>query len=141
VGVLSAQPYRPIMFVGVSMEPTYADREIALATTEIGEIHRGDVVVIKGEAGDFVKRVAYIPGDKIEYHYFAGEWLFGNQRAFDRVKRQGRFPSKTVVVPDGYVFVLGDNWNASVDSRQLGMLPMDSIKAVLTSSKPFEGAN
>lgn len=135
-GAYFAQPYRPIVFLGNSMTPTYSDRELAVASVEIGELFRGDVVVVDGPNGQYVKRIAFLPGDEIDYYYFGGEWMMGNAELFNRLNRPDRFPHKVVRVPIGHVFVLGDNWTVSVDSRQLGAVPISSIRAKLTEPKP-----
>jgi signal peptidase I len=135
-GAYSAQPYRPIVFLGNSMTPTYSDKEVAVASTQIDELFRGDVVVINGAGGPFVKRIAFLPGDEIDFHYFGGEWMMGNSEVFKRLNRPDRYPHRVYRVPPGHVFVLGDNWTVSVDSRQLGAIPISSIRAKLTEPKP-----
>jgi len=136
VCTLVAQPYRPVVFVGTSMQPTYENREVAIASTDIGELRRGDVVVVDAGNGPIIKRIAYLPGDQIKYIYFGGEWMMGNDRALRMLKHPEKFAEKTETVPEGHVYVLGDNWLVSVDSRQFGVVPIDQITAKLPHARP-----
>jgi signal peptidase I len=137
VGAFLVQPYRPMIFMGHSMAPTYADRELALMTTDVQHLTKGDVVVVKANGGTIVKRVAYLPGDWIEYRYFAGEWVyFNDNKVVHKIKHPERFPQRMVRVPEGYVFVLRDNPAVSIDSRQLGVLHVSAVQAKLVDPKP-----
>ncbi|MBN9502106.1 MAG: signal peptidase I [Armatimonadetes bacterium 55-13] len=136
------QPYRAVIFVGNSMSPTYRNLEVALASTDISHIHKGDVVVIEGPEGIIVKRIAYMPGDWVDKFEFQGEWYYTDgyvvsphslDKLGSRVKRGQAW------IPGGYIFVLGDNAVESVDSRQLGAIPISSIRCVLVH--PKSGAN
>ena len=81
---------------------------------------------------DFVKRVIGLPGDHVEIKdgavYLNGEKL--DEPYLDEGKRtepeSGLFID--IVVPDGYVYVLGDNRNNSTDSRRFGCIPIDKIE-------------
>lgn len=136
VGTLVAQPYRPVVFVGTSMQPTYGDREVAIASTDVAVLRRGDVVVVDGPQGPIIKRIAYLPGDKIKYVFFGGEWMMGSEKALRMLKHPEKFPTKIETVPLGHVYVLGDNWLVSIDSRQFGVVPISNITAKLPNAKP-----
>lgn len=136
VGTLVAQPYRPVVFVGTSMQPTYGDHEVAIASTKVDELRRGDVVVVEGPYGSMVKRIAYLPGDKIKYVWFGGEWMMSNERALRMLRHPEKFPTKVVTVPFGTVYVLGDNSLVSIDSRQFGVISIDKITAKIPNPKP-----
>jgi signal peptidase I len=129
------QPYRPIVFVGDSMKPTYKDREWSIGTTNLDDLRIGDVVVMEGPQGTIIKRIAYLPGDWVSYTKFGGEWFYGNHKRIPKLKHPERFPTKMVRVPEGYVFVLGDNFEISNDSRQLGVLPISGIRARLVDPR------
>jgi len=78
-----------------------------------------------------IKRVIGKPGDTIEIRdgklYRNGE-LLNEPYLKDPVMNEG---DKTFYVPEGHVFVMGDNRNNSMDSRMIGALPMENIKGVL----------
>jgi signal peptidase I len=136
MAVLSVQPYRPVVFMGKSMAPTYADRELVLASTEVGQISRGDIVVIDKQGSTIIKRVAYVEGDSINYYLVGNEWLCGLETTFDERVLDARFPRRQVPIPPGFVFVLGDNLRESLDSREFGFLPVKSITAKLPNARP-----
>ena len=122
--------------MGESMAPTYGDREIAIASTDVRQVDRGDIVVIKRGEGTIIKRVAHVAGDSIDYYKVGGFWQCGLEMSFYEEVLNSRFERRQVQVPEGYVFVLGDNYLESQDSRQFGMVPVSSITAKLSDSRP-----
>jgi len=119
---------------GSCMEPNLRTGERVLASTVTYWFHtpeRGDIVVFKYPADpskDFVKRVIGLPGDVVEI--IQGR-LFVNGAAatepYIGIACHGDYGPKKVA--DGYLFVLGDNRDASNDSRVWGELPMSNVEA------------
>jgi signal peptidase I len=134
--VLSLQPYRPLVFTGNSMAPTYANRELVLASTDVGQVSRGDIVVITKDKKSIVKRVAYVEGDAIHYYYISGEWQCGLETTFDLKVLNEKFPHRQVRIPPGFVFVLGDNYVESQDSRVFGLVDVADISAKVPNARP-----
>lgn len=130
------QPYRPVVFVGESMSPTYKNYEIAFGTNDKSHLQVGDVVVIEGPNGTIVKRIAFMPGDWVDRFYFATYWQYDFDGRVKKLKMANLVPWARARVPEGYVFVLGDNEAVSIDSRSFGVLPITSIREVLVDSKP-----
>ncbi len=126
-----------------SMEPTLEKGDRVLVNKlsyDLHDIHRGDVIVFElpkdkvGEDGikDLIKRVVGLPGETIETGddglvYIDGEKLDepylpeGTLTDSPEIERQ--------VVPQGHVFVLGDNRDNSADSRfaNRGPIPIESV--------------
>ncbi len=126
VGVAYAQPIRPVVFVGNSMAPTYANQKVAV-TAPVGEsVRRGDVVVAEGPDGTFIKRVALVPGDPIMQVHMLDRWVyaFGMDAGLRHRSKRVRY----VPLPEGMVFLLGDNVGASTDSRDFGPVPISSLR-------------
>ncbi|WP_081238961.1 S26 family signal peptidase [Streptomyces viridosporus] len=110
---------------GSSMVPTYRDGDRLLALKIPARlVRRGAVVAIRmrlAEGADgkdvtpgeplptaMIKRVAALPGDRMPGP-----------------------PSSTDLVPARHVYVLGDNHEASYDSRHTGPVPFDRLAAVV----------
>ena len=90
---------------------------------------RGDVVVFEPPNrpdDDYVKRVIGLPGETVEIVrgqvFINGEPL---DETFEPV--QGTYSTPLQTVPEGQVFVLGDNRNNSNDSHTWGPLPIENI--------------
>lgn len=112
-----------------SMEPTLqvGDR---LLTLHQREYRRGDIVVLwDAEASEYiVKRIVGLPGDTV--HVEGGAlWLNGRFASEPYLPEPMAFEFKApVAVPEGQVFVMGDNRNWSQDSGTTGhTLPLSSI--------------
>ncbi|MHB0915291.1 MAG: signal peptidase I [Thermoleophilia bacterium] len=124
---LAMQAYviKPFQIPSESMEPTIMPGDRILVNRlayRYGDIERGDVIVFRSPENpdiDFVKRVIAIEGDTIEIsnhmvivngealsESYIGPWLKPNEEIF--TERD---------VPEGKVFVMGDNRDNSEDSR------------------------
>jgi signal peptidase I len=117
---------------GSSMEPTLSDRDrlwLDKLTYRFSEPRRGDIVVFDMPGEKYIKRVIGLPGERVWSEdgvvYVDGKRL-EEDYVLDRIRRGGDFGP--VTVPEGSVFVLGDNRNNSDDSRgSVGMLDIDRI--------------
>lgn len=117
--------FEPSVVRGASMRPALADGEsivIDRFTPRFGALSRHDVIVLEppGAKGErYVKRIAALPGDVIERRR---RELFVNGTpvlwGLEPVQRYGAF-----VVPEHCYYVLGDNTDASIDSRTFGVVP------------------
>lgn len=129
---------------GPSMEPSFFDRDrivVSKVSYLLGDIERGDVIVFpapRSPEEDYIKRVIGLPGDRIRV---AGGFVYVNDQPISEpyIKAPPLSNMNEVVVPEGAVFVMGDNRNVSSDSRSWGSLPIDDIvgKAVFVYW-PFE---
>ena len=137
LGVLFAQPYRPMVVVGRSMEPTYANHMVTLTQpVKASELRRGQVVVINMDYGTIVKRIAFLPGDKMNQGKVGNQWIdMVNVHPTSRSKKNV-IPMRKVAVPPGEAYVLGDNQNVSLDSREFGFIREDQIERVLVDQRP-----
>jgi signal peptidase I len=134
--------FTPIVVDGASMEPTLQDQD-RMIVTKIGEPKRFDIIVFHApDKRDYIKRVIGLPGDRIKYK---DDILYINGKAYDEpyldeykneLKDDGPLtnsftleetPVGSEVVPEGHLFVLGDNRRRSRDSREIGAIPIEKV--------------
>lgn len=120
---------------GHSMEPTLWHGDLMLVR-HIGysEPQPGDIVVLTkafdAASGPIVKRVVAVGGQRVDIDYAAGTVSVDGQALEEpyiketmQVPHYGGLTSS--VVPEGSVFVMGDNRNHSNDSRDETLGPVD----------------
>ena len=117
---------------GQSMEPNLHGNERLIIEKISYRFHspnRGDIVVLRPprrQTVPLIKRVVALPGEVVEIRdglvYVGGQALV--EPYLDQETR-GVVPPQ--LVPEGHVFVLGDNRGSSNDSRAFGMVSFDDI--------------
>lgn len=127
-----AKPYK---IPSGSMLPTIklGDRVIANRLVyHYKDIERGDVVVFEppktemAEQGiPFIKRVVGLPGDTVEVIH--GKTLVNGEEFIVQDSDVPSYTRPAEVVPEGQLFVLGDNRDQSSDSHIWGYVPIDNI--------------
>ncbi len=131
--------FEPTLVDGESMENNLMNGErvaVSKAAYWFSEPKRGDIVIVHypGREGRFVKRIiafggetitirqgyVLIDGKRLDESAYAGDWYGKITRLIDtRGNKNGEY-----TVPEGYVFVMGDNRNVSHDSRAIDVGPI-----------------
>lgn len=123
---------------GDSMEPTLHSGDRLFLSRLSNDYTYGDIIVVDRYAIEpLIKRVVAVGGDLVEITKDC--LLYVNGVAVEELYTQGltvpRDMDGPVMVPEGHVFVLGDNRGISKDSRmtEIGMISVKDIvgKAVL----------
>ena len=116
------------------MDPTLQDGERLIVnkfTYKFRSPRTGEIIVFK-YPGDpskkFIKRVIGEPGDSVSIQ---DSKVYVNGRALDEPYILEKMDSdyEYVTVPEGTIFVLGDNRNGSRDSRysDVGFVPLENV--------------
>ncbi|RST75598.1 signal peptidase I [Siminovitchia acidinfaciens] len=132
--------FTPIVVDGFSMMPTLHNGD-RMIVNKLSKPDRFDIIVFHApEQKDYIKRVIGLPGDTVEY---VNDTLYVNGKAYDEpyleaYKEQTPegpltedFTLEEITgektVPEGELFVMGDNRRSSKDSRHIGTISMDKV--------------
>ena len=118
---------KPTIVKESSMQPTLYENNYLLVNKQayrFGEEKRGDIIVFKSdlenENGDkklLIKRIIGLPGDKITIE--GGKVILNGVELHEAYIKEGETTGELIdyTVPEGQLFVMGDNRRVSVDSR------------------------
>jgi signal peptidase I len=151
--------FQPTKVLGHSMDPTLHDEQkiyvSKLSHTFRYEPKYGDIVIIDSrvdrprtlkddvlehplfelirgvqDENMYVKRVIGKPGDVLE---LKDHKVYRNGQALDEpyINENMQYPAERKwTVPEGRIFVMGDNRNHSKDSRDIGFVPLDHVLGI-----------
>lgn len=115
----------------ISMEPTLQEGQFILVNKmayRLGDFQRGDVVIFhypRSPEEDYIKRVIGLPGDTVKVEN--GQVQVNGQVLDEPYIASPPTYNSTWAVPEGQIFVLGDNRNRSSDSHSWGFVPVGMV--------------
>lgn len=135
--------FRVIRVEGDSMVPSLNSGEQLLLSTTVSQYQRGDIVVVdRYTVEPLIKRIIAIGGDTLSIdeggHVYLNGLLLSEPYATPFTPQKGCVDS--VVIPYGYVFLMGDNRMVSLDSRseEVGLvLEKDIVGKVVFRLSPL----
>lgn len=115
---------------GQSMLPTLEHNE-RLIVWRLGYTpQKGDIIILNPPVGrgPYVKRVIGTGGDTVRIDSSTGS-VFVNGEKIDEpyINNQTTSSQQEYFVPEGHVFVMGDNRGNSNDSRNIGVIPNQNV--------------
>lgn len=136
----------PVTISGASMAPTLQDGERVWLNKLANTYTHGDIIVFDAPGGsgdEYIKRVIGVPGDTVEYQ---DDTLYVNGQAVEEPYLEALrstnpnaqlMPNESLEtlpttqaerVPEGKLFVLGDNRPISKDGEEFGFIDQSSVQ-------------
>ena len=131
---------RQVTVSGGSMNDTLQDQDRLLVTNFMYTPQNGDIIIISHGnvySDPIIKRVIAVGGQRLDINYDTNEVIVDGVVQYEPyIKGRTRQLSNSVsledynnIIPEGYVFVMGDNREGSLDSRSkdIGLIPVNNI--------------
>jgi signal peptidase I len=124
---------QPVKVEGAGMSPTLNDGDRIVIRKQFDQLNRGDIVVFyypDDTTKSFIKRIVGLPGESIRIGddgrvNINGTPLDEPYVPADRNRIRYGFPEQTIEA--GHYFMMGDNRDASNDSRRFGAVDKNLI--------------
>lgn len=136
IGLVRYFLFKPFYVKGQSMEPTFEERDYLIIdelSYRFHEPNRGDVVVFEYHPTNdfFLKRIIGLPGERVKVE--ANKVIIYNDEnpqglvLSENYLTEETAGSVTITLGTDQFFVMGDNRDASFDSRRFGAIDGDDI--------------
>lgn len=116
---------------GNSMLPNVHDKEVKSVNKMVKKYKRGDIVIVKNNRDQYlmIKRIIGLPGEKLDVIY---DDVYINDKKLDepyvnQSDEKSDFYIRNIRLKENEYYVMGDNRNYSIDSRELGPLKKSDI--------------
>lgn len=124
---------QPVKIEGAAMSPTFNNGDRVFISKQVQELKRGDIIAFwypEDTEKSFLKRIVGLPGEKIRIDengsvYIDGYMLDEPYVPPDRNRSKYATPEQTI--KQGHYFVMGDNRDASNDSRRFGTVSRELV--------------
>lgn len=122
--------FAPYVVEGISMYPTLEDHERIVVNKWVYHMKSpgyGDVIVLHAnDREDYIKRIIGVGGDELE---LTNGTLYRNGKIVDEpyINEVTLGEFEKIKVPPASYFVMGDNRNRSMDSREIGFISQRNI--------------
>ena len=131
---------RQVTVSGGSMNDTLKNDDRLLVTNFMYTPKNGDIVIIShgsSYSDPIVKRVIAVGGQRLDINYDTNEVIVDGVVQYEPyIKGKTRQLSNSTsleeygnIIPEGYIFVMGDNREGSLDSRSkdIGLIPVSNV--------------
>ena len=129
VSIMFAFFIRIVEVDGPSMNDTMAHGDHVVLSKAFYTPERGDIVVFNYGDKHLIKRVIGVAGDRINVSQLDNTVTLNDKVLEEPYVNYPHVPGtdEEIMVPEGYVFVMGDHRNDSHDSRRIGCIPVEDI--------------
>ena len=131
---------RQVTVSGNSMTDTLQDQDRLLVTNFMYTPQNGDIIIISHGniySDPIIKRVIAVGGQRLDINYDTNEVIVDGVVQYEPyIKGKTRQLSNSTsleeygnIIPEGYIFVMGDNREGSLDSRSkdIGLIPVSNV--------------